>query len=152
MKTMMTCVIIVIIVSIIDTALVDCVCICHLRKAMPPIRLLSPDTLPIDSQYSLPIWVVSFQDDQAWKLLDRLADFRRRFCSQRRPVSVIWVALDLLLACLALHLSPGGPYTRSPALHRPMAALSLVSQRGEDLCRAPMNLCRAAYMGHGWAS
>lgn len=50
MKTVMKWVIIVvIIVSTIDTALVDSVCICHLRKRRPPIRLLSSDTLPIDS-------------------------------------------------------------------------------------------------------
>ena len=62
MKTVMKWVIIVvIIVSTIDTALVDSVCICHLRKRRPPIRLLSSDTLPIDSS---PIWAALFQDNQ----------------------------------------------------------------------------------------
>ena len=59
-------------------------------------------------------------------------------------------------------LLPACPYTSLSwprALHQVVASLTPTdgclepcqAARG-GLCRAPMNLCRAAYMGHGWAS
>jgi len=140
MKTVMKWVIIVvIIVSTIDTALVDSVCICHLRKRRPPIRLLSSDTLPIDSS---PIWAAPFQDNQRnlffFASKENFCSAEQIFEGKTRIGDLGGLSTTRPSACLPLHLSLGlVPYTRSShALHRPMAALSLVRQRGE------------AYVGH----
>ena len=122
MKTMMKWVIIVvIIVSSIDTTLVDSVCICHLRKGRPPIRLLSSDTLPIDSS---PIWAAPFQDNQ--RSLFFFAS-KENFCPAEQifegktrigDLGGLSTTHDLLPACpytslLASCLTPGRrmPYT-----------------------------------------
>jgi len=163
---------VIIISTILIQRFVDCVCICHLRKARPPIRSAFPPihSRPIDS---LPIWVILCQYGQytahmgnalpiwqytaniicipglsacpyGWHLSETTREPLFLFCTAyrfKKRIGGICVALlkdfwvapvyDLLLAC---------PYTSrlasclvSHALHRPMAALSLV---------------RRAYVGH----
>jgi len=116
------------------------------------------------------IWGIAFHKQPQTGFL-KPCRFENSILFQRRPVSVIfWVAAlpatsggspPLLHAtfCLA-GLTPLSwhvqPYTRSHPLHPPMSLPSALSSEG-GLCRAAMNLCRAAlvagYMGHeGWAS
>ena len=112
------------------------------------------------------IWGIAFHKQPQTGFL-KPCRFENSILFQRRPVSVIfWVAVSPYYymrpsACLALHLSlgmcsltPGRiPYTHQCRCLQPCQPAA----RGEALCRAAMNLCRAAlvagYMGHeGWAS
>lgn len=152
----MMCVVISIIIisTILIQRFVDCVCICHLRKARPPIRLLAFPPIhsrPIDS---LPIWAIVCQYGQytlhqltlspyGWHLSFLLPC---RFLKRVALFEHIWVApvCDLLLACPYTSLSLG----LVPCVARLTPTDGCLEPCQEGLCRAPMNLCRAAYMGH----
>ena len=87
MMMMIKCAIIIIIIIIFDTALVDRVCICHLRKETPTIRF--PPDGPHSEKTALQFVDLVFPKQPSFQL-SLLADLRRLFCSV--GVSVIWVA------------------------------------------------------------